>query len=81
MGDPDLYREIYGADPDTSSAHYRLFCLALYVCSKRRNQNAKEEHLDLLKRKYPSVRPVIQEIKRHAEQSIQRHKTQTGFAR
>jgi hypothetical protein len=81
MSEPELYREMYGTLPDTNGAHFRVFCLALYICSKRRNRNQKEDHLDLLERKFPSVRPVIEEIKRHAEQSIQRHKTKTGHAR
>lgn len=81
MSEADLYREIYGTQPDTNGESYKVFCLALYICSKRRNRNATEEHLNQLKRKFPSARPVIEEIKRHAEQSIQRHKTKTGPAR
>lgn len=81
MNEPDLYREMYGQYPDTGSSTFRAFCLALYICSKRRNRNATEEHLDLLKCKFPSVRPVIEEIRRHAEQPIQRHKIKAGAAR
>lgn len=47
----ELYREIYGAAPDTSSADFRLFCLALYLCSKTRNKNATPEHKEKIIKK------------------------------
>lgn len=55
----EVYIEIYRDLPDTKSEEFKMFCLALYLCSKARNKNATPEHLERLKKKHKSVLPVI----------------------
>lgn len=73
-----LFSDIYGREADTCSDEFRVFCLALYISSKKRNRNAEAKHLNYLKEKYPKVLPVIAKIQEHARKL---HDEQMGKAR
>lgn len=62
----DLYRDMHGAYPDTSSSEFRNFCLALYIASRRRHSGASPEQVERIKKKHASVLLVIEEIRKHA---------------
>jgi hypothetical protein len=75
MGAREVYQEIYGTPPDTMSGDYRLFCLALYLCSKARNKNASEDHKEKIIKENPSVKKYVEEVRAHAERNNKQSET------